>query len=138
MVGVNDDGADYWEPHRSSLHIDFTESKIATVVSRGNKLVPELVREACKEAEIPLKELDLLVTNQPNVTFLRNWREALLLPPEKQVHTFAEYGNLFGAGIPVSIDRARETGRLVRGSTVALGGFSHAGDYAAAAIWQPN
>jgi 3-oxoacyl-[acyl-carrier-protein] synthase-3 len=45
---------------------------------------------------------------------------------------------LFGAAIPVCIERARQTGRLVNGNTVALGGFSHAGDYAAAAIWQPN
>ena len=138
MVGVTDERAEYWEPHRSALHIDFTESKIATVVSRGNKLVPEMVREACKMADVPVKAIDLLVTNQPNVNFLRNWREALLLPPEKQVHTFEEHGNLFGAAIPVCIERARQTGRLVSGNTVALGGFSHAGDYAAAALWQPN
>ena len=72
------------------------------------------------------------------MNFLRNWREALLLPPEKQVHTFEEYGNLFGAAIPVNLERARQTGRIAKGSTVAMGGFSHAGDYAAAAIWQPN
>ena len=138
MVGVSDDRADYWEPHRQAMHIDFTESKIATVVSRGNKLVPEMIREACKRAEVPEKAIDMLVTNQPNVNFLRNWREALLLPPEKQVHTFEEYGNLFGAAIPVNLERARQTGRIAKGSTVAMGGFSHAGDYAAAAIWQPN
>ena len=138
MVGVSDDNSDYWEPHRQAMHIDFTESKIASVVSRGNRLVPELVREACKLAEIPASKIDVLVTNQPNVNFLRNWREALLLPPEKQVHTFEEYGNMFGAAIPVSLERARQTGRILKGHTVALGGFSHAGDYAAAAIWQPN
>ncbi len=138
MVCVSDDGADYWDPHRSAMHIDFTESKIATVVSRGNRLVPEMVREACKQAEVPLAKLDLLVTNQPNVTFLRNWREALLLQPEKQVHTFEEYGNLFGAAIPVNLERARQTGRFAKGCNIAMGGFSHAGDYAAAAVWQPN
>jgi 3-oxoacyl-[acyl-carrier-protein] synthase-3 len=135
MRVVNDEGADWWAPHRTSLYIDFTESKVATIVARGNQLVPEIIRESCKGAEIDTKEIDLLVTNQPNHVFLRNWREALLLPKEKQVETFEEYGNLFGAGIPINIERAQDQGRLKKGMRVALGGFAHAGDYAAAAIW---
>jgi 3-oxoacyl-[acyl-carrier-protein] synthase-3 len=137
MTVTNEDGASYWEPHRTSLFIDFTESKIAKIVDRGNALVPDIVRESCKAAEVAPKDLDLLFTNQPNAFFLRNWREALMLPKEKQVETYEEYGNLFGAAIPVNIERATEDGRLKKGMRVALGGFSHAGDYAAAAVWQP-
>jgi len=135
MRVICDEGADWWAPHRTSLYIDFTEKKIANVVARGNALVPEMVRQACKAAEVQTKDLDFLVTNQPNAVFLRNWREALLMPKEKQLETFEEYGNLFGAAIPVNIERAHDEGRLKKGQRVALGGFSHAGDYAAAAVW---
>jgi 3-oxoacyl-[acyl-carrier-protein] synthase-3 len=138
MRVVNDDKTSWWEPHTGSLYLDFTEERIAQIVSRGNKLVPEVVRESCRAAEIAPKDLDLLVTNQPNSVFLRNWREALELPKEKQVESFEDYGNLFGAAIPINLTRAANDGRLTKGKRVALGGFSHAGDYAAAAIWQPG
>ncbi len=139
MRVASDDGNAWWEPRSTPVYIDFSEDRVAAVVARGNALVPEVIREACRAAEIKTAEIDVLVTNQPNLVFLRNWREALLVPKEAQVETFEEHGNLFGAAIPISFERAVESGRLKRGDHVALGGFSHAGDYAAAAIvhWQP-
>jgi 3-oxoacyl-[acyl-carrier-protein] synthase-3 len=81
-----------------------------------------------------VKDIDVLVTNQPNPVFLRNWRESLQLAPEDHVHTFEEHGNLFGAAIPISLERAAALGKLTPGANVVLGGFSHAGDYAGAAV----
>ena len=136
----SDDGKPWWEPRTTPLYIDFTEERVAAIVSRGNALVPAVVREACAAAEIGTGDIDLLVTNQPNLVFLRNWREALLLSKEKHVDTFEEHGNTFGAAIPVSLERAALTGRVKKGDHVVLGGFSHAGDYAASAVvhWQPS
>jgi len=70
----------------------------------------------------------------------RPCREALQLPRERHVDTYEEHGNLFGAALPISPERAVDSGALQPGNKVALGGFSHAGDYAAAAVihWQPN
>jgi 3-oxoacyl-[acyl-carrier-protein] synthase-3 len=130
---ANDDGEKWWEPRRKPVYIDFDESRMGKIVARGNQLVPTLVREACKQAGIATSEIDVLVTNQPNATFLRNWREALELPAHKHVHTFDDHGNLFGAAIPISIEKAEQAG-LRDGSRLAIGGFSHAGDYAGAAI----
>jgi 3-oxoacyl-[acyl-carrier-protein] synthase-3 len=96
--------------------------------------VPEVVAAACREAGVRVRDLDLLVTNQPNPIFLRNWREALELPPEAHHDTFDRYGNLFGAAIPINLEDALDRGKLQPGNLLALGGFSHAGDYAAAAI----
>jgi 3-oxoacyl-[acyl-carrier-protein] synthase-3 len=41
---------------------------------------------------------------------------------------------LFGAALPINIDDALRCGKLRPGMLLALGGFAHAGDYAAAAI----
>jgi len=138
MRGASDDHLPYWEPRTSPLYLDFSEDRVAAIVARGNKLVPEAVRAACDAARIETSDLDVLVTNQPNPIFLRNWREALLLSRDAHVDTYEEHGNLFGAAIPICLERAVETGKLTPGKKVALGGFSHAGDYAAAAIvhWQ--
>jgi 3-oxoacyl-[acyl-carrier-protein] synthase-3 len=140
MVAVADDHHRYWEPGTAPFYIDFTDAKIAQIISRGNRIVPEVIGEALREAEVAPSAIDLLVTNQPNPIFLRNWREALELPKDKHADTFDAYGNLFGAGIPITLDEAIAAGRLPRNALLAIGGFSHAGDYAAAAIirWQKS
>ncbi len=134
MVAVAADGRRYWEPGTSPLRIGFTEERVASIISRGNQLVPEIVTTACQQAGVSVRDIDLLVTNQPNPIFLRNWREALELPREKHHDTFDQYGNLFGAAIPINLEDALNHGMLASGGLLALGGFAHAGDYAAASI----
>ncbi|MFD0527386.1 3-oxoacyl-[acyl-carrier-protein] synthase III C-terminal domain-containing protein [Kitasatospora arboriphila] len=95
--------------------------------------MPDLVSEVCARIGVPTAEIDVLVTNQPNRAFLENWRRSLGLPPDRHPDTFDRCGNLFGAAIPVTLDRARRSGRVKDGDLVVLGGFAHAGDYAGAA-----
>jgi 3-oxoacyl-[acyl-carrier-protein] synthase-3 len=138
MIAIGDDGRRYWEQGTSPIGIGFTDQRVASIIERGNRMVPEIVREACGVAGVDVSAIDLLVTNQPNPIFLRNWREALELPPERHHDTFDHYGNLFGAALPIDIDDACAAGKLRPGDLLALGGFAHAGDYTAAALvrWQ--
>jgi 3-oxoacyl-[acyl-carrier-protein] synthase-3 len=133
-----DDGRRYWEPGTSPIAVEFNDDRVASIISRGNAVVPEVVQAACDEAGLRPSDIRLLVTNQPNPIFLRNWREALELPPERHHDTFDRYGNLFGAAIPINLEDALAQGKLRPGELLALAGFSHAGDYAAAALirWQ--
>lgn len=123
----------WWQPGPGEGYIGFTESKITKVLARGNRQVPEVSYAVCDRIGMHPKDIDLLVTNQPNRVFLRNWSEALELPSERHVHTFDECGNLFAAGIPVNLDRAIQTGQVSAGDTVLMAAFAHAGDFAAAA-----
>ena len=134
MRVVNDDNDSWWEPRRKPMYIDFSENKIGSIVLRGNRMVPRIIHETCNEAEIKPADISVMVTNQPNPVFLRNWREAMLLDESKHVHTYEEHGNLFGAAIPIGVERATDGGMLSRGDHLVLGGFSHAGDYAASAV----
>jgi 3-oxoacyl-[acyl-carrier-protein] synthase-3 len=133
MTVIADPPRKYWEAGAGQMHVGFTESKIAKVLARGNRIVPEVAHAVCGRIGVRSDELDLLVTNQPNRAFLRNWRDALMLPIERHPDTFDECGNLFGAGIPVTFDRAVREGKVPAGSVVMLAGFAHAGDFAAAA-----
>ncbi|MEU9442834.1 3-oxoacyl-[acyl-carrier-protein] synthase III C-terminal domain-containing protein [Streptomyces sp. NPDC048304] len=133
MTVAVDDGRKYWEPGESQLRIGFTNASVAKVLARGNRLVPEVVTDLCRRLGVPAGDIDVLITNQPNRTFLRNWREALQLPAERHLNTFDRYGNLFGAAIPVTLDHAVRSGRVKDGDLVVLGGFAHAGDFAGAA-----
>ncbi|MEU8976438.1 3-oxoacyl-[acyl-carrier-protein] synthase III C-terminal domain-containing protein [Streptomyces monashensis] len=123
----------YWEPGEGEIDIGFTDSKVKQIVARGNQLVPQVTRELCERLGTPTTDIDLLVTNQPNRMFLHNWREDLGLKPERHPDTFDRYGNLFGAGIPVTLSQARDDGKIDKGDLVVLSGFAHAGDFAAAA-----
>jgi 3-oxoacyl-[acyl-carrier-protein] synthase III len=138
MRAEGDDGRAYWQPGSSPISIAFSEARVAAIISRGNLLVPEMVRQACERAGVAVSELDLLVTNQPSAIFLRNWREALQLAPGVHHDTFARLGNLFGAALPINLEDAVACGKLRPGGLVCLAGFAHAGDYAAAAVlrWQ--
>lgn len=134
------DGRRYWEPGSSPISIRFTQERVASIIQRGNRLVPELVLRACADAGVRAADIDLLVTNQPNSIFVRNWHEALELSPARHHDTFDTYGNLFGAAMPINIEDALRLGKLRPGMLLALGGFAHAGDYAAAALvrWRPR
>jgi 3-oxoacyl-[acyl-carrier-protein] synthase-3 len=126
----------WWQAGAGEGCIGFTESKITKVLARGNRQVPEVSYAVCDRIGLKPKDLDLLVTNQPNRVFLRNWRDALELPKERHVDTFDECGNLFAAGIPVNLDRAITSGQLKKGDVVMMSAFAHAGDFAGAAAVQ--
>ncbi|WP_156687280.1 3-oxoacyl-ACP synthase III family protein [Mycobacterium sp. Marseille-P9652] len=123
----------WWQPGPGEGCIGFTETKITKVLARGNRQVPEVALAVCDRIGLPAKDIGLLVTNQPNRVFLRNWREALELPPERHRDTFEQCGNLFGAGIPVNLDRAISDGQVKEGDVVMMAAFAHAGDFAGAA-----
>jgi len=123
----------WWQPGTGEGSIGFTESKITKVLARGNRQVPEVSYAVCDRIGIKPKDLDLLVTNQPNRAFLRNWREALELPKERHRDTFEYCGNLFAAGIPVNLERAISDGQLKKGDVALMAAFAHAGDFAGAA-----
>ncbi|SPM28800.1 3-oxoacyl-ACP synthase III family protein [Mycobacterium terramassiliense] len=123
----------WWQAGPGEGSIGFTESKITKVLARGNRQVPEVAFAVCDRIGMAPKDIDLLVTNQPNRVFLRNWRDALELPPERHRDTFEECGNLFGAGIPINLDRAISDGQAKAGDVVLMAAFAHAGDFAGAA-----
>lgn len=128
---VASDERQYWKPGAGEIDIIFDQSKTKDTLELGNRLVPEVVQEL--RAETGIGDIDYLVTNQPNRIFLQNWRKALRVPADRHLDTFDSLGNLYGAGVPVTLDRAVRGGRVPDGSLVMMAGFAHAGDFAAAA-----
>jgi 3-oxoacyl-[acyl-carrier-protein] synthase-3 len=126
----------WWQAGPGEACIGFTESKITKVLARGNRQVPEVALAVCDRIGMQSKDIDLLVTNQPNRAFLRNWREALELPKDRHLDTFDECGNLFAAGIPINLDRAISDGQVKKGDVIMMAAFAHAGDFAGAAAIQ--
>ena len=133
MTLVIDPLRKWWQPGPGEGSIGFTETNIAKVLARGNQQVPEVALAVCDRIGLSSKDIDLLVTNQPNRVFLRNWREALEVPESRHLDTFDKCGNLFGAGIPINLDHAISDGQVKAGDVVMMAAFAHAGDFAGAA-----
>jgi len=127
------DGRKYWEAGVSQMHVGFTPDKVMDIVERGNRLVPEVVNRLCEQLDLKTDDLDLLITNQPNRMFLKQWQERLSIGPDRHLDTFDRFGNLFGAAVPITLDHGIREGRVKDGSLLMLAGFAHAGDFAGAA-----
>jgi 3-oxoacyl-[acyl-carrier-protein] synthase-3 len=134
MRATRDCGTPFWKPSMNAIRLDFAPERIASIIERGTTLVPAIVREVCASAGRAPEEIDALITNQPNMLFINSWHEALGIDRARHIHTFREYANLFGAGIPVNLEHGLRSGAITDGSLVCLAGFSHAGDYTAAAL----
>ncbi len=136
MRTTRDCGTPFWMPSENPIRIDFDTERIASIIERGTTLVPAVVREVCADAGRDPAAIDALITNQPNMLFLRSWQEQLGLERDRHIHTFREYANLFGAGIPVNLAHGLEAGAIGEGDLVCVAGFSHAGDYTGAALFE--
>ncbi|WP_405160280.1 3-oxoacyl-ACP synthase [Nocardia sp. NBC_01499] len=123
----------YWEPGTEELMVSFDQDKIGELITRGNRLVPEAVTDLCKQIGVSTEDIDVLITNQPNKLFLQNWRQALGVPAERHFDNYDELGNLYTAGVPVTMERAIRADAIADGALVVFAGFAHAGDMASAA-----
>lgn len=85
--------------------------------------VPNAIRSLLAEHGLIPDDLDLLVLHQSNLRMIEAIMTALGLSMERTVTTVERYGNTAAASIPVTLQAARTTGRLHRGSRVMLSGF---------------
>jgi 3-oxoacyl-[acyl-carrier-protein] synthase III len=123
----------FWEPGDAQPLIKIAESRITRSNSKAGQLVPEVGLTVCERLEVKSTDVDHLVTNQPNRTLLQSWRDALGIPAERHTDSFDQCGDLFAAGIPVTLDIENRAGRIPNGSLVLIAASAHTGTFAAAA-----
>jgi 3-oxoacyl-[acyl-carrier-protein] synthase-3 len=85
--------------------------------------MPEVIRSLLAERGLLPADLDLLILHQSNLRMIEAIMESLGLPMEKTVTTLETYGNTAAASIPLTLEKARELGRLGPGSKVMMCGF---------------
>jgi 3-oxoacyl-[acyl-carrier-protein] synthase-3 len=96
--------------------------------------VPETIRSLLAEHDLRPADLDLLILHQSNLRMLEAIMKSLELPMAKTITTVEEYGNTAAASIPLTLQKASETGRLRPGSRVMLCGFGGGLSWGAALI----
>ena len=106
------------------------EKRLNTFVMNGPKVwefavntVPETIRSLLAEHGLVPGDLDLLILHQSNLRMLEAIMASLDLPMAKTVTTLERYGNTAAASIPLTMQKAWETGHLQAGARVMLCGF---------------
>ena len=115
---------------RMPVNTEVLEKRLNTFVMDGPKVwdfalntVPNTIRALLGEHGLTPDDLDLLVLHQSNLRMIEAMMASLELPMEQTVTTVETYGNTAAASIPLTLQRASETGRLRRGAKVMLCGF---------------
>jgi 3-oxoacyl-[acyl-carrier-protein] synthase-3 len=109
---------------------DVIDRQLNTFMMNGPKVwdfavstVPETIRALLDERGLRPADLDLVILHQSNLRMIEAIMASLELPMEKTVTTLETYGNTAAASIPLTLEKARETGRLRPGSKVMMCGF---------------
>ena len=102
------DGRRYWEPGSGQLDVRFNEAKGGEIIEpRQPPRAGYGRRELCTSMEVEETGRHRRAgANQPNRIFLRNWRETLGISAQRHLDTYDRFGNLYGAGMPVTLDHA--------------------------------
>jgi 3-oxoacyl-[acyl-carrier-protein] synthase-3 len=87
------------------------------------RTVPRAIQQLLGEHDLRPRDLDLLVLHQSNLRMIENMMTALELSMDRTITTVETYGNTAAASIPLTLEKAHETGRLKAGSRVILCGF---------------
>ncbi len=91
-------------------------------------VLEQAARTTLAKAGRSAEDIDWLIPHQANIRIMQGTARKLKLPLEKLIVTDDEHGNTSAASIPLALDGAVRSGRIVRGDTVMLegvgGGFT--------------
>ncbi|MET0182226.1 MAG: beta-ketoacyl-ACP synthase III [Caulobacterales bacterium] len=95
------------------------------VFKRAVEHISSAMIEACRQADVPLEQVDWIIPHQANQRILNGVAKRLNVPAEKVVSTVAWHGNTSAASVPLALDTAVSDGRVKAGDLVlmeAMGG----------------
>jgi 2-oxoisovalerate dehydrogenase E1 component len=97
------------------------------VFSEGVRKMSTILREACKQSEVELNELELVVPHQANQRIMDSVGRKLGVPQEKVYSNIKDYGNTSASTIPLALSEIFNDGTLKPskiGLTAFGGGFT--------------
>ncbi len=91
-------------------------------------VLDETANAALKKANLTAPDIDWLIPHQANIRIIQSAAKKLKLPMEKVILTVADHGNTSAASIPLALDVAMRSGKILPGQHLLLegvgGGFT--------------
>lgn len=131
-------------PYNVTRSIHYKASPIKPVLTTDPVLIRQTGKESVKNMGSVLKrvlekvgvdsgDIGLFLSHQPCYWAHDAWRESINVPKDKSYETFAKYGNIASASIPVNLFEAKQKGLLKDGDYLMLAS-SGAGENHIAAV----
>ncbi|HEX2132331.1 MAG TPA: 3-oxoacyl-[acyl-carrier-protein] synthase III C-terminal domain-containing protein [Actinophytocola sp.] len=133
---VADGQLSYWERGSGPLTVRFGDEMLLGLWQVAMDRVPEAVERALDKAGLGSEDVSLLITHQPNTSFIAEWRKRCGIPDERAHDTLAHYGNLFHSSLPVTFADALDRGLVGAGDVVAFATFLNGGELVSAMVWR--
>jgi 3-oxoacyl-[acyl-carrier-protein] synthase-3 len=103
----------------------------------GMSIVPRVIRSLLEEHGLTPAEIDVVILHQSNLRMIEGIMGSLGASMDRAVTTVETYGNTAAASVPLTLQKARETGMLRPGARVVLCGFGGGLSWGAALFeWQ--
>ncbi len=83
----------------------------------------ELIHDAMRKCELTPEQVSLIIPHQSNLRIIESAMDKLGLPMEKAFVNIDKYGNTSAASVPIALDEAKRTGRIMPGSIVVFVAF---------------
>ncbi len=117
------------------------DQKLNTVKMQGNEVfkiavtkLSEVAEEVLEANNLTAKDIDFLVPHQANFRIIWATARKLKLPMEKVIVTVDRHGNTSAASVPMALDEAVRSGRIVPGNRVLLEAFGGGFTWGAALV----
>ena len=115
---------------RQPLTVACLEVKQNTIFQNGKEvykfavsIMGEAAAQAVESVGLQTSDVDLFIPHQANIRIIQKAADRMGLPMEKVFVNLDRYGNTSAASIPLALDEAVKSGRIVPGSLVVLVGF---------------
>ncbi len=100
----------------------------------ATKALPTAALKAAEKGGIDINSIDLFIPHQANVRIIQTAAQHLGVSEDKFYLTIHKYGNTSSSSIPIALDDAVKSGRLMHGMRVCLVGFGAGLTYGAVII----
>lgn len=96
--------------------------------------LPKAINQVLIDADLTIKDIDIMVPHQPSIRILKKTAEIINLPFEKVMTNMDKYANTSAATIPILLDEVNKTGKLNKGSIVLFASVGSGWTYGASII----
>ena len=103
--------------------VDHMQTDSARLLTSGLRVAKAAWAEAQRVFGWTIDALDECVIHQVSKAHTDKFYQAFEIAPSKVLATYPEYGNVGPAGVPMTLSKAEQLGRLRRGDRVALMGI---------------
>ena len=90
------------------------------IFKKAVRILPKVINESLKKAQITLEQIDLIIPHQANMRINQALGQFLKLDDNKIFHNIQKYGNTTAASIPLALHEAIEQGRIGKSGDIVL------------------